>query len=75
MTEGDFGSGSFDKGVYMTIPFDFFWFKQSREKAKFNFRRLGKNGGQKLNHKTDLFDMLSDGQPTRIQNNWNKILE
>ena len=75
MSQRDFGGGSFDKGIYMTIPFDFFWFKQSREKATFNFRRLGKNGGQKLNYKTNLFDMISASQPYKIRQNWDSVLE
>ncbi|MBT5185505.1 MAG: hypothetical protein HOH19_13695 [Kordiimonadaceae bacterium] len=75
MSQSDFGRGSFDKGIYMTVPFDFFWFKQSREKAKFRFKRLGKNGGQKIEHQTNLFEMLSAGQTKSLENNWNKILE
>ena len=75
MSDSDFGRGNFDKGIYMTIPFDFFWFKQSREKATFKFRRLGKNGGQKLDHNTDLFDLMSASQPYKLRNGWNKILE
>lgn len=75
MDESDFGRGSFDKGIYMTIPFDFFWVRQSRERASFKFRRLGKNGGQKLDHNTDLFDMLSASQPYKVRNGWNRILE
>jgi len=75
MSDSDFGRGSFDKGLYMTIPFDFFWYKQSREKARFNFRRLGKNGGQKINHNTDLFDLMWAGQSYRISNGWNRIID
>ena len=75
MSESDFGRGNFDKGIYMTIPFDFFWFKQSREKASFKFKRLGKNGGQKLDHNTDLFDVMSASQPYKLRNGWNRILE
>lgn len=75
MSHSDFGRGNFDKGIYMTIPFDFFWFKQSREKASFKFRRLGKNGGQKLDHNTDLFDLMSASQPYKLRNGWSRILE
>ncbi|MBL4601207.1 MAG: YjbH domain-containing protein [Emcibacteraceae bacterium] len=75
MSESNFGRGNFDKGVYMTVPFDFFWFRQSRDKASFKFRRLGKNGGQKLDHNTRLFDLLSPSQPYKISNSWNRVLE
>jgi hypothetical protein len=75
ISESDFGSGSFDKGIYMTIPFDFFWFKQSREKVRFDFRRLGKDGGQKLDLNTDLFDLFSSGQTYKLRSNWGRILD
>lgn len=74
MSNSDFGQGSFDKGIYMTVPFDFFYFKQSRQTTQFNFRRLGKNGGQKIDHNRLLFDLLSAGQPYKIKNGWNQIL-
>ncbi|MCP5382861.1 MAG: YjbH domain-containing protein [Kordiimonadaceae bacterium] len=75
MSYSDYGRGSFDKGIYMTIPFDFFWYRQSREKVRFDFRRLGKNGGQKLDHNTNLFDLLSSSRPYKIRNGWGRILE
>ncbi|HPF47583.1 MAG TPA: YjbH domain-containing protein [Emcibacteraceae bacterium] len=75
MSYSDYGRGSFDKGIYMTIPFDFFWYKQSREQFRFDFRRLGKNGGQKLDHNTNLFDLLSSSRPYKIRNGWGRILE
>ena len=75
MSESNFGRGNFDKGVYMTVPFDFFWFRQSKDKASFKFRRLGKNGGQKLDHNTTLFDLLSPSQPHKISSSWNRVLE
>lgn len=75
MSQSDFGAGSFDKGLYMTIPFDFFWFKQSRRKATFRFQRLGKNGGQKIQHNRMLFDTVSQNQEHRIRNNWQSVME
>ena len=75
MSESDFGRGNFDKGIYMTIPFDFFWVKQSRERASFKFRRLGKNGGQKLDHNTNLFNLLSASQPYKLRDSWGRILK
>ena len=75
MSDSNYGEGSFDKGIYMTIPFEFFWMQQSRERANFKVRRLGKNGGQKIDHKTTLFDILHQSQPYKIRNNWNKIVD
>ena len=75
MSQSDFGAGSFDKGLYMLVPFDFFWFRQSRKKASFRFQRLGKNGGQKIQHNNTLFDTVSQNQEHRIRNNWQSIVE
>lgn len=75
MSEQDFGEGSFDKGIYIVIPFDFFWFKQSREKSRYNFRRLGKNGGQKLDRYNPLFNTVSQGQEYKIRRDWNSFVE
>lgn len=75
MTDNNFGRGNFDKGIYITVPFDFFWYRQSREKMRFRFRRLGNNGGQKIEPATNLYDMLSPSQPYKLRNTWNNILD
>lgn len=75
MPQSEFGRGGFDKGIYISVPFDFFWHKQSRRNAEFNFKRLGKNGGQKLNHRSNLYDIISAGHSYRIRNSWNKIVD
>lgn len=75
MSQSDFGEGSFDKGLYMVVPFDFFWVKQSRRKSTFRVQRLGKNGGQKIQHNNTLFDTLRENQEHRIRNSWHSITE
>lgn len=75
MAQSEFGRGGFDKGIYISVPFDFFWYKQSRKNAEFSFKRLGKNGGQKVNHRSNLYDIVSAGQSYRIRNSWNKIVD
>lgn len=75
MSQSDFGAGSFDKGLYMVVPFDFFWVKQSRKKSTFRVQRLGKNGGQKIQHNGTLFDTVSQNQEHRIRNSWQSIIE
>lgn len=75
MSQSDFGAGSFDKGLYMTVPFDFFWFRQNRKRATFIFQRLGKNGGQKIQQNRALFDTVDQNQEHRIRNNWQSVIE
>lgn len=42
----EFGEGSFDKGFFVTIPFDLFLPSSSRSSASFSFRPLTRDGGQ-----------------------------
>ncbi len=75
MSSNDFGDGSFDKGIYMTLPLEIFWYQPTRERMRLNFRSLGKNGGQMLDNGGSLYDMLSSGKPSRLAHDWREILD
>lgn len=75
MSSEEFGDGSFDKGIYLTMPLEIFWYKPTREKMRFNFRSLGKNGGQKLDRGHALYDILSSGRKNRLARDWHEILD
>lgn len=75
MSVDEFGEGSFDKGIYLTLPLELFWYKPSREKMRFDFRSLGKDGGQMLQRGGDLYDMLSTGRKHRLSRDWRNILD
>ena len=75
MSSEEFGDGSFDKGIYLTMPLEIFWYQPSREKIRFNFRSLGKNGGQMLDRRASLYDMLSAGRKSRLAYDWREILD
>lgn len=51
-----FGEGSFDKGVYVTIPFDAFLVRSSPGEASFIWRPLTRDGGAKLIRAVPLYD-------------------
>lgn len=51
-----FGEGSFDKGVYVTIPFDAFLVRSSPGEASFIWRPLTRDGGAKLIRAVQLYD-------------------
>lgn len=46
VSSNDFGEGSFDKGVYISIPLDFFFAKSTRRSFPLVFRPLTRDGGQ-----------------------------
>ena len=52
-----FGEGSFDKGVYVSIPFDAFFARHSDSSANLLFSPLIRDGGAMLMRKYKLYDM------------------
>lgn len=59
----EFGEGSFTKGFYISIPFDVMTVKPSRNRAKFDWQPLTRDGGQKLNKEHDLFSLTDSASP------------
>ncbi|PTB89170.1 YjbH domain-containing protein [Pseudidiomarina aestuarii] len=55
----DFGEGSFNKGVYLSIPFDLFFLTNSREYGTIGWQPITRDGGQLLRRKTQLYNMTS----------------
>jgi hypothetical protein len=62
----EFGEGSFDKGIYLSIPFDAVLTKSSSSTADIVWTPLTRDGGAKLRRKTELYD-LSEGRNPRKQ--------
>lgn len=65
-----FGEGSFDKGIYVQIPFDVFFTKHSNSVANILWSPLTRDGGAKLNRTQTLYDLtqFKDGRLTRSIN-------
>ena len=51
-----FGEGSFDKGIYLNIPFDVLTTTRSSGAANLDYHPLIRDGGAKLNRSTTLYD-------------------
>ena len=54
-----FGEGSFDKGVFIHLPFDAFMSRSSLLRASFNWRPLTRDGGAKLHQPVNLLTETS----------------
>ena len=54
-----FGEGSFDKGIYLTIPFDAFMTKSSDTVGNFLWKPLTRDGGAMLDRAVALYDLTS----------------
>ena len=59
----DFGEGSFDKGIYMTVPFSAFFTKSIPGDANFLWRPLTRDGGAKLNRGFSLYGQTEVRNP------------
>jgi hypothetical protein len=53
-----FGEGSFDKCLYVNIPFDAMLTKSSSKIARFIWKPLIRDGGAKLGREVQLYDMM-----------------
>ncbi|WP_373424266.1 YjbH domain-containing protein [Variovorax boronicumulans] len=63
VSAAQFGEGSFDKGIYISVPFDAFLPKSSRFSAGFTWSPLTRDGGAKLGRINPLYDMTSVRDP------------
>ena len=63
VSAAQFGEGSFDKGVYISLPLDLFFASSTRREAGFTFRPLTRDGGQMVYDGPELYYSLRDGQP------------
>lgn len=62
-----FGEGSFDKGIFISIPFDLMFPKTSADTALFAWDPLTRDGGARLSRRVALYDLtnLRDARPWR----------
>ncbi len=70
-----FGEGSFDKGIYMRIPFELFLATSTRRAGSLAFRPLSRDGGQLLLIKNRLFGMIEGGNLDRVMHRWDRFLD
>ncbi|MEL0616598.1 YjbH domain-containing protein [Cobetia marina] len=59
----DYGEGSFDKGLYVSIPLDAFFTTSSKGSTGFAWAPLTRDGGARLNRRYQLYYMTDDRDP------------
>lgn len=68
----DFGEGSFDKGVRVTVPLD--WATgRGRQSINAELASLSRDGGARLHVQGRLYDTIRDGQPSRMTDGWGRF--
>src|SRR6185312_13814177 len=69
-----FGEGSFDKGIYISIPFDLMLPSSHASSANILWQPLLRDGGARLGKRYNLYDLTSD-RDNDFQDNLQKIVE
>ena len=66
VSSSQFGEGSFDKGLFVRVPFDAMLPRSSNGKAQFTWRPLTRDGGARL-VRSSLFELTSLRDPRALQ--------
>jgi hypothetical protein len=70
-----YGEGSFDKGIYVSIPFDMLLPHSSRSRATLLWQPLIRDGGARLNKRYTLYTLTNDLDGDLFDKNLEKIRE
>ncbi len=66
VTAAQFGEGSFDKGIYVQIPFDALLSRSTGGVANLNWEPLTRDGGAKLDRQFQLYDLTDERSPKSL---------
>lgn len=66
----EFGEGSFDKGIFLTIPFNWFLPYESRSEFSTVLRPLTRDGGQRVNVANRLYPIVEDMDRAGLRDTW-----
>ena len=69
----DYGEGSFDKGIRLSIPLDFLIGQPTRTEASTVLRSLTRDGGSRLNVEGRLYDIVRDGHAGELSDAWGRF--
>lgn len=73
VSSAEFGEGSFDKGIYISIPFDIVLPRSTRSRADLIWQPLIRDGGAMLSRKYSLYNVTSDRDERFFYDNLDKI--
>jgi hypothetical protein len=70
-----FGEGSFDKGIYFSIPFDLMSQRSSPSRANVVWQPLYRDGGARLGRRYNLYSLTDDRDGDGFEYNLDKITQ
>ncbi|WP_299589919.1 YjbH domain-containing protein [uncultured Tateyamaria sp.] len=71
----DFGEGSFDKGINITIPVSWFIGRPTRQSVSTTIRPIQRDGGARLNVPGRLYQQVRDGHINDLTGDWGRVWE
>lgn len=69
----EFGEGSFDKGVFLDVPFNWFLGRPTRAQKVQTIRPIQRDGGARLEVDGRLYEVLKDYDAARISADWGRL--
>ncbi|WP_368185227.1 YjbH domain-containing protein [Aestuariibius sp. HNIBRBA575] len=69
----EFGEGSFDKGIRLTIPFDWLMGAPTRSQSSVSLASLSRDGGARVDVDGRLYDTLRDGHLGDMTDEWGRF--
>ncbi|MCG6418194.1 YjbH domain-containing protein, partial [Vibrio fluvialis] len=63
LTTEEYGEGSYNKGFYVSVPFDIMTIKPSTSRANIAWQPITRDGGQMLGRKYHLYDITDARSP------------
>lgn len=69
----DFGEGSFDKGIRLTLPVEWLTGIATKEKLSTVIQPVYRDGGARLNVRNRLFDVTRDHHTTELEDRWGRF--
>lgn len=73
VSASDFGSGSFDKGITLEVPFSVLFGKQTRETRTTLLRPFGRDGGQRLEVDGRLYETVRSYRESGLTEQWGRF--
>lgn len=69
----EFGEGSFDKGITLSIPIGWATGQATRDRAGTTLRSLSRDGGSKVDVQGRLYDRVRDSHTVRLYDGWGRF--
>lgn len=69
----DFGEGSFDKGILLSVPIQWIVGQPTKDRNDLTIQSLNRDGGSRLKVDGRLYDMVRDSQGPEIEDRWGRF--